>query len=118
VGSRAAAGALIAVLLACAAVSVRGLDRAGGASEVVVGTRQVSGATAGRRAAQAAAPGAPPSYVAFRPAPGAFTLAAAGTSAPIVVGASDWPGVLRAARSVATDVGRVTGRASAVSKPS
>jgi len=53
--------------------------------------------------------------VVFRDGPGRFTLAAAGASAPIVVSSADFPGVVRAARSVGADVGRVTGRASAVS---
>ena len=44
-----------------------------------------------------------------------FTLAAGGASAPIVVSSADFPGVVRAARSLGADVGRVTGHASVVS---
>ncbi|WP_460502178.1 glycosyl hydrolase 115 family protein, partial [Hymenobacter agri] len=41
-------------------------------------------------------------------AKGAFTLAAAGKTAPIYVSAADWPGVLRAAHDLQADVQRVT----------
>jgi len=59
--------------------------------------------------------GAAASYVSDRNGPGRFTLAAAGASAPIAVSSVDFPGVVRAARSVGADVGRVTGHASVVS---
>ena len=39
---------------------------------------------------------------------GDFTLAAAGKAAPIYASASDWPGVLRAAKDLQADVQRVT----------
>ncbi|MBF9140752.1 glycosyl hydrolase 115 family protein [Hymenobacter properus] len=39
---------------------------------------------------------------------GDFTLAAAGKTAPIYANASDWPGVLRAAKDLQADVERVT----------
>ncbi|MBF9223072.1 glycosyl hydrolase 115 family protein [Hymenobacter ruricola] len=39
---------------------------------------------------------------------GGFTLAAAGKTAPIYASASDWPGVLRAAKDLQADVQRVT----------
>ncbi|MBD2722404.1 glycosyl hydrolase 115 family protein [Hymenobacter armeniacus] len=39
---------------------------------------------------------------------GAFTLAAAGKTAPIFASAGDWPGVLRAAKDLQADVQRVT----------
>ncbi|WP_092679065.1 glycosyl hydrolase 115 family protein [Hymenobacter arizonensis] len=46
--------------------------------------------------------------VAFKKGKGDFTLAAAGKTAPIYVSASDWPGVLRAAKDLQADVQRVT----------
>ncbi len=53
-------------------------------------------------------------YVAAAPGAGRFPLAAAGGVAPIVVGADDEPGVARAARDLAADLGRVTGTPAAV----
>ena len=59
--------------------------------------------------AQDAGAGDTVSYVAFTAGPGRFTLSAAGRSAPLVVGAQDYPGVIRAVRDLRLDVGRVTG---------
>ena len=97
VGSGTASGALTAAaLLACAVASVR--------------AAQVPSPPA-----RQASSGAASSSVVFRNGPGRFRLSAAGASAPIVVSSADFPGVVRAARSVGADVGRVTGHASAVS---
>ncbi len=82
------------------------------ASRALTAAALLACAVAPRAAAQA---GAAASYIAYRNGPGRFTLAAAGASAPIVVSSADYPGVVRAARSVGADVGRVTGRPSAVS---
>ena len=49
------------------------------------------------------------SYVAMAAAPGRLTLSAGGRSAPLVAGAQDYPGVIRAVRDLRLDVGRVTG---------
>ena len=65
-------------------------------------------------AAQTAARAAPPSWVSTSPGPGRFALAAGGRAAPLLVSGADWPGVIRAARDLAQDVGRVTGRAARV----
>jgi hypothetical protein len=48
--------------------------------------------------------------VADAPSPGSFALARPGAVAAIVVDPNDWPGVIRAAGDLRTDVGRVTGR--------
>ena len=48
------------------------------------------------------------SYVFNAPRSGAFALVADGRAAPIVVSASDYPGVARVARDLRTDVERVT----------
>ena len=50
-----------------------------------------------------------PSSVRFAPTSGAFPLAGTHTAAPLVISKEDWPGVLRAARDLQTDVGRVAG---------
>ena len=42
--------------------------------------------------------------------PGAFALVSAGHATPILVGADDWPGVVRVAGDLAQDVHRVTGQ--------
>ena len=53
-------------------------------------------------------------YVMFESAPGAFQLAKDGASAKILVDADDWAGVIRAAKDLGDDVGKVTGKASEV----
>ena len=53
-------------------------------------------------------------YVMFDSAPGAFQLAKDGASAKILVDANDWAGVIRAAKDLGDDVGKVTGKASDV----
>jgi hypothetical protein len=50
-----------------------------------------------------------PSSVRFASTSGAFPLAATNTAAPLVLSKQDWPGVLRAARDLQADVGRVAG---------
>jgi len=60
--------------------------------------------------AQAAPPGEAAPWIAFRAGPGRFPVAAGGRSAPLAVDSSDWPGVIRAVRDLARDIGRVTGR--------
>ena len=67
-----------------------------------------------RAAAQAAAPGDDTSYVAQAPGPGRFPLSAPGRPAPLILSARDYPGVIRAVRDLAQDVGRVTARAPGV----
>ncbi|MBR3506037.1 MAG: glycosyl hydrolase 115 family protein, partial [Lentisphaeria bacterium] len=54
------------------------------------------------------------SYVLFSGKAGAFRLAKDGVSAKILVDPSDWPGVVRAAKDLGDDVGKVTGSASEV----
>jgi hypothetical protein len=54
------------------------------------------------------AAGGAPTYVSPSPGIGRFTLATAGRPAPIVASSQDYPGVIRAARSLQADVGRVT----------
>jgi hypothetical protein len=44
-----------------------------------------------------------------------FPLAERGTAAPLFAAANDWPGVLRAAKDLQADLGRVTGTAPALS---
>lgn len=58
-----------------------------------------------------AAPITPGGYVAERPRPGSFPLAARGRAAPILVDAGDFAGVRRAAGDLRADVERVTGLA-------
>ena len=53
-------------------------------------------------------------YVMFDSAPGAFQLAKDGVSARILVDSADWAGVIRAAKDLGDDVGKVTGKASEV----
>ncbi len=53
-------------------------------------------------------------YVMFDSAPGAFQLAKDGVSAKILVDSADWAGVIRAAKDLGDDVGKVTGKASEV----
>jgi len=53
-------------------------------------------------------------YVKFSSSSGAFRLAKGGTSAKILVDAGDWAGVIRAAKDLGDDVGKVTGKASEV----
>jgi hypothetical protein len=48
------------------------------------------------------------SYVAAEPGEGRFPLVTAGHAATVVVGAEDWPGVIRAAKNLQADVQHVT----------
>jgi hypothetical protein len=57
------------------------------------------------------APDAAASYVSSTAGPRRFTLSAAGRSAPVIVSSQDYPGVARAARDLAQDIGRVTAHA-------
>jgi glycosyl hydrolase family 115 (putative glucuronidase) len=57
----------------------------------------------------AAAAGADDGYISFSATPGGFPLVAGGKAAPIVVSASDHPGVVRAVGDLQADVERVTG---------
>jgi len=50
-------------------------------------------------------------YVAFAPVRGGFPLALGGMRAPLYAAGSEYPGVMRALRLLAGDIGRVTGRA-------
>src|SRR6516164_7745583 len=50
-----------------------------------------------------------PSYIVSQPAPGAIPIVQGRVAAPILVDATDWPGVVRAAGDLASDVERVTG---------
>ncbi|WP_438030712.1 glycosyl hydrolase 115 family protein [Sorangium sp. So ce233] len=50
----------------------------------------------------------PEKYVAFEPGPERLPLVAAGKAAPLVVSASDYPGVIRVVNDLKTDIGRVT----------
>jgi hypothetical protein len=60
-------------------------------------------------AAGASAPTDSGSYISFAVAPGSFPLVAGGKAAPIVVSASDHPGVVRVVGDLQADVERVTG---------
>jgi hypothetical protein len=62
-----------------------------------------------RRRPGAAAAGADDGYISFSATPGGFPLVAGGKAAPIVVSASDHPGVVRAVGDLQADVERVTG---------
>jgi len=61
-----------------------------------------------RPRAAVAAPAGDRAYVTFTPAANSFPLVQNGAAAPLVVGADDWPGVLRAAGDLRADVARVT----------
>ena len=50
-----------------------------------------------------------PCFVEFAPAPGEFPIAASGEASTIYVDPQDFPGVIRAARDLQADIGRVTG---------
>ncbi|WP_437759818.1 glycosyl hydrolase 115 family protein [Sorangium sp. So ce1389] len=50
----------------------------------------------------------PEKYVSFEPGPDSFPLVAGGKAAPLVVSASDHPGVIRVVNDLKTDIGRVT----------
>jgi glycosyl hydrolase family 115 (putative glucuronidase)/glycosyl hydrolase family 115 len=50
-------------------------------------------------------------YVAFEPGPGRFALVAGASATPVVISSSDAPGVQRAARDFAADIGRVSSHA-------
>ncbi len=54
-----------------------------------------------------------PDYIETNAAPGSFPLVS-GAVAGIVVDTNDWPGVIRAANDLKTDVNRVTGRSPAI----
>jgi hypothetical protein len=49
------------------------------------------------------------SIVAFEPSPGAFPVVDGGAAAPLLVDPGDWPGVVRVARDLQSDVERVCG---------
>lgn len=55
-----------------------------------------------------------PRYVTSTPTAGNFALVQNGTAAPLLVSASDWPGVIRAAGDLSEDVKRVTDQQPAV----
>lgn len=61
-------------------------------------------------AAQDPMPDGSARYVANAPGAGRFALSAGGRSAALVLDGEEWPGVIRAARDLAADVGRVTSR--------
>src|ERR1700677_2696965 len=50
-----------------------------------------------------------PRYVSSKPEAGAFALADHQAAAPLLVSNDDWPGVVRAAGDLSTDIDRVTG---------
>ena len=55
-----------------------------------------------------------PQYVQYEGSPSAFRISAGGVAADILVSPSDWQGVVRAARDLGADVGRVAGTAARV----
>src|SRR5262245_48799799 len=65
--------------------------------------------------ATAQAPIGEPIYVSSHASSGSFELAGPGTAAPIWLSPSEYPGVVRAARSFGSDVEHVTGHAPAIS---
>jgi len=86
------------------------------ASRALIAAGLLALAVAARAPAQAAPAQAPASAsIVSREGPRRFALSVAGRSAPIAVSSRDWAGVIRAARNVGADVGRVTGKPSAVS---
>src|SRR5436309_10504356 len=66
-------------------------------------------------ASENGAPAEPGSYIVRTARPDAFPLVARKTAAPIVVSASDYPGVVRVVNDLQADVERVTGVRPAVS---
>jgi len=48
-------------------------------------------------------------YIEFAPAPGSFAIVNNGAAARVYADPNDWPGVLRAAKDLQTDIARVTG---------
>jgi hypothetical protein len=50
-----------------------------------------------------------PRYVSIKPEAGAFALADHQSAVPLLVSNDDWPGVIRAASDLSTDIDRVTG---------
>ena len=78
-------------------------------SRIVVAAAAIIAIAVARVSAQATT-----SSVSATPVPGGFTLAAGGRSAPLVVSERDFPGVVRAARDLSADLGRVTGVAARV----
>lgn len=55
-----------------------------------------------------------PQYIRYAGEPGSFALAEHGKAAPICVSPEDWPGVIRAAKDLSADIGRVSGTAAEV----
>src|SRR5471032_3058657 len=53
--------------------------------------------------------------VSAAPSKGAFSLARPGTVAPLFLSESDWPGVMRAAKDLQGDIGKVTGLSPSIS---
>jgi hypothetical protein len=53
-------------------------------------------------------------YVSNSPAPGSFALVENHAAVPLLVSDSDWPGVVRAADDLSTDIDRVTGQQPAI----
>ncbi|MFD5478656.1 glycosyl hydrolase 115 family protein [Streptomyces hawaiiensis] len=70
-----------------------------------------SAASAGEASAvgRAVRPTDPGSYISFTPASGSFPLVRSGRAVPLVVSGNDWPGVLRVAGDLQSDIQRVTG---------
>ncbi|HYD51483.1 MAG TPA: glycosyl hydrolase 115 family protein [Gemmatimonadaceae bacterium] len=62
----------------------------------------------------AAGPDDADSYVTTRATGGSFALAVGGRAVPVWVSGADWPGVVRVARDLQADLGRVTGAAPAL----
>ena len=78
----------------------------------LTGTLLLAGADAAT--AQPVGPAATAVRIVPAPGEGRFALAVGGRPAPLVASSRDFPGVLRAVRSLQADLGRVTGRAPAV----
>ncbi|WP_377161743.1 glycosyl hydrolase 115 family protein [Mucilaginibacter terrae] len=55
-----------------------------------------------------------PQYIQHNAGPGAFKISASGVSTRICIDADDWKGVTRAANDLSDDIGKVTGKASAL----
>jgi hypothetical protein len=80
---------------------------AGGSSALPGGTPEVVSDMPGVLSPPASVP--PPRFVAFEAAPDRFPIASAGAARPLVVSASDFPGVRRVAGQLQADVGKVSG---------
>lgn len=50
-----------------------------------------------------------PQYILYEKAPGAFCIAANGKTASVYVSPEDWPGVIRAAKDLGSDINKVSG---------